>query len=68
MLLDDLIGNLKTYQLKLNQDPLDIQTAEPRKIKNLVLKTTHKQDGKDDDMALLTRHSYNQKKWISEEG
>lgn len=42
MTIDDLIGNLKTYELKLNQDRLDYQAAEPHKTKNLVLKSTQK--------------------------
>lgn len=53
--LDDLIGNLDTYELKLNQDRLDRQASRSRKTKNLVLKATHKQDTEEYNMALLTR-------------
>lgn len=40
----------------MNQDCLDRQAVEPRKTKNLVLKTTHKLNIKKDDMTLLTRY------------
>lgn len=55
MTLYDLIGNLETYELKLNQDHLDQQHGESRKNENLFLKTTQKQGIKEDDMILVTR-------------
>lgn len=55
MTLDNLISNLETYELKLSEDRLDRQSAESLKPKNLVLKTTQKQDIEEDDMVLLTR-------------
>lgn len=51
MTIDDLIGNLKTYELKKVQD---CQMTEHRKEKNLVLKANKKLKLDDDEMALLT--------------
>lgn len=56
MSLDDLIGNLETYELKLNQDRLDSHIVKSKKIKNRLLKITHKQDVEEDDITLLTWH------------
>ncbi|XP_070045583.1 uncharacterized protein [Nicotiana tomentosiformis] len=58
MTMDDLIGNLQTYELKLSQDR---DMAKPCTDKNLVLKATEMlgtdddDDDDDDDMLLLTR-------------
>lgn len=55
MTLDDLIANLEMNDLKLNQNRLVRQSAEPRKTNKLILKNIQKQDIEEDDMALLTR-------------
>lgn len=47
--MDDLIGNLKTYELKKSQDG---EMTNSRKEKNLALKATTVEE---DNLALLTR-------------
>ncbi|XP_059277858.1 uncharacterized protein LOC132032060 [Lycium ferocissimum] len=44
--IDELIGNLKTYELKRKQD---LERREPRKEKNLILKADGKSDSSDDE-------------------
>ncbi|XP_070055104.1 uncharacterized protein [Nicotiana tomentosiformis] len=51
--IDELIGNLKTYEMKKNKD---YERREPKKEKNLVLKAKNNDSsGKDADMAYLTK-------------
>ncbi|XP_070029074.1 uncharacterized protein [Nicotiana sylvestris] len=51
--IDELVGNLKTYKMKKKKDS---ERREPKKEKNLVLKTeNNKSSGEDGDMAYLTR-------------
>ncbi|XP_070009507.1 uncharacterized protein [Nicotiana sylvestris] len=51
--MDDLIGNLKTYEMKRKKDS---ERREPKKEKNLVLKAENNDSNeKDSDMAYLTK-------------
>ncbi|XP_070003974.1 uncharacterized protein [Nicotiana sylvestris] len=51
--MDDLVGNLKTYETKKNKDN---ERIEPKREKNLVLKTDNNDSsGEDGDMAYLTK-------------
>ncbi|XP_070034431.1 uncharacterized protein [Nicotiana tomentosiformis] len=50
---DELIGNLKTYEIKRKKD---LEKKEPKKEKNLVLKAAHIDSNSDEsDMTYLTR-------------
>ncbi|XP_019253818.1 PREDICTED: uncharacterized protein LOC109232504 [Nicotiana attenuata] len=51
--IDELIGNLKTYEMKKKKDH---ERREPKREKNLVLKTDNNDSsGEDADMAYLTK-------------
>ncbi|XP_070047107.1 intracellular protein transport protein USO1-like [Nicotiana tomentosiformis] len=51
--IDELVGNLKTYEMKKKKDN---ERREPKREKNLVLKTDNNDlGGEDGDMAYLTR-------------
>ncbi|XP_070036060.1 nuclear matrix constituent protein 1-like [Nicotiana tomentosiformis] len=51
--IDELIGNLKTYEIKKKKDN---ERREPKRERNLVLKTdSNDSSGEDGDMAYLTR-------------
>nr|XP_009761716.1 PREDICTED: uncharacterized protein LOC104213861 [Nicotiana sylvestris] len=51
--IDELIGNLKTYEMNRNND---LKRREPKKEKNLVLKAANKHSSSDEsDMEYLTR-------------
>ncbi|XP_070050562.1 structural maintenance of chromosomes protein 3-like [Nicotiana tomentosiformis] len=51
--IDELIGNLKTYEMKKKKDH---KRREPKKEKNLVVKADNNDSsGEDDDMAYLTK-------------
>ncbi|XP_070029775.1 uncharacterized protein [Nicotiana sylvestris] len=51
--VDELVGNLKTYEKKKNKD---IRRREIKKEKNLILKAeSNESSGEDSDMAYLTR-------------
>ncbi|XP_070036199.1 uncharacterized protein [Nicotiana tomentosiformis] len=51
--IDELIGNLKTYEMKKKKDN---ERTEPKREKNLVLKTDkNDSSGEDADMAYLTK-------------
>ncbi|XP_070005754.1 uncharacterized protein [Nicotiana sylvestris] len=51
--IDELVVNLKTYEMKKKKDS---ERREPKKEKNLVLKTeNYESSGEDGDMAYLTR-------------
>ncbi|XP_070039711.1 uncharacterized protein [Nicotiana tomentosiformis] len=51
--VDELIENLKTYEMKRKKD---LERREPKKEKNLVLKATHNDSSNDEsDMTYLTR-------------
>ncbi|XP_070039334.1 intracellular protein transport protein USO1-like [Nicotiana tomentosiformis] len=51
--IDELVGNLKTYEMKKKKDN---ERREPKREKNLVLKTDNNDlSGEDGDMAYLTR-------------
>ncbi|XP_070019389.1 uncharacterized protein [Nicotiana sylvestris] len=51
--MDELIGNLKTYEMKRKKDS---ERREPKKKKNLVLKDENSDSSKEDsDMAYLTK-------------
>ncbi|XP_070040858.1 intracellular protein transport protein USO1-like [Nicotiana tomentosiformis] len=51
--IDKLVGNLKTYEMKKKKDN---ERREPKREKNLVLKTdSNDSSGEDGDMAYLTR-------------
>ncbi|XP_070028996.1 uncharacterized protein [Nicotiana sylvestris] len=51
--MDELIGILKTYEMKRNKD---IERREPKKEKNLVLKAENSESSEEDsDMAYLTK-------------
>ncbi|XP_070006495.1 uncharacterized protein [Nicotiana sylvestris] len=51
--MDELIGNLKTYEMKIKKDS---EKREPKKEKNLVLKVENNNSSEEDnDMAYLTK-------------
>ena len=50
--MDELIGNLITYELKKNQER---EIGRKRKEKNLTLKTTTSEDFEDENIALLDK-------------
>ena len=50
--MDELIGNLITYELKKNQE---IEIGSKRKEKNLALKTTISEDFEDQNIALMAK-------------
>ncbi|XP_075095481.1 uncharacterized protein LOC142173739 [Nicotiana tabacum] len=51
--IDELVGNLKTYEMKKREDN---ERREPKREKNLVLKTCNNDSGGEDaDMAYLTK-------------
>ncbi|XP_070017871.1 uncharacterized protein [Nicotiana sylvestris] len=51
--MDELIGNLKTYEMKINKDS---ERREPKKEKNLVLKAESSDSSEENsDMAYLTK-------------
>ncbi|XP_070023300.1 uncharacterized protein [Nicotiana sylvestris] len=51
--IDELIGNLKTYEMKRKKD---LERREPKKEKNMVLKAANKDSSSDEsDMEYLTR-------------
>ncbi|XP_070002227.1 structural maintenance of chromosomes protein 3-like [Nicotiana sylvestris] len=51
--MDELIGNLKTYEMKIKKDG---ERREPKKEKNLVLKAENNDSSEEDsDMAYLTK-------------
>ncbi|KAH0748303.1 hypothetical protein KY290_027535 [Solanum tuberosum] len=50
--MDELIGNLMTYELKKNQEK---EIGVRRKEKNLVLKATTPEDFEDENIALMTK-------------
>uniref|UniRef100_A0A1S4CX45 Myosin-16-like n=1 Tax=Nicotiana tabacum TaxID=4097 RepID=A0A1S4CX45_TOBAC len=50
--MDELVGNLKTYEMKKKKDN---ERREPKREKNLVLKTDNDSGGEDADMAYLTK-------------
>ncbi|XP_070038599.1 uncharacterized protein [Nicotiana tomentosiformis] len=53
--VDELVGNLKTYEMKKKKKK-DNERREPKREKNLVLKTNNNDlSGEDGDMAYLTR-------------
>lgn len=52
LILNDLIGNLITYELKKNQER---EVTRERKDRNLVLKVTEKSNFKEENMSFITR-------------
>ncbi|XP_075098077.1 uncharacterized protein LOC142175391 [Nicotiana tabacum] len=59
--IDELVGNLKRYEMKKKKDN---ERREPKREKNLVLKTDNNHSsGEDGDMAYLTRRF---QKWFAE--
>ncbi|XP_070025224.1 structural maintenance of chromosomes protein 3-like [Nicotiana sylvestris] len=57
--IDELVGNLKTYEMKRK---IDSERREPKKEKNLVLKAeSNDSSEKDSDMAYLTKRAFYQR-------